>query len=250
MTYPIQRNSRHIFSDDIHQAISDYCAKNSLVLNSFQRSKLEKTLQDTLVFNRKLNYSSRYKAHLIDNAKDLLEIFALRSRVYARLGYDREFPPIIEGLNFDEFDTRSAILFTRNADAVTGTCRVIFDLGKQLPIDKNYSLNTLRGEYGRLAELSRLVIDKPTKGLGKEFKHLTAGVYRIMSDNDADVLVSVMSPEHYPLYRRFGGFEIKDTLPLYGKLDQPFVITAWDVSRISSFFERIFLTGSDQQAAA
>ncbi len=252
MTYPKHPNWNHRLSleGEIAAAIENLCRSRSMVLTLSQRSRLETTLYETLIFNRKLRYESSSGALLAKKATDLLEIFALRHRVYARLGYDREFPPIIEGLNFDDFDGHSAVLFTRYAETVTGTCRVIFDSDDKLPIDKNYSLDPLRREYGRLAELSRLVIDKPTKGLGKEFKHLTAGVYRIMVDNEADALVSVMSPEHYPLYRRFGGFEIKDSLPVYGTLRKPFVITAWDVSRISPFFRKIFLGSVAHQAAA
>ncbi len=253
MTYPghLDWKNRLSLEGEITAAIDKFCTTRSMTLTDAQRSELETTLYNTLVFNRKLRYAhSGGGALLAKKATDLLKIFALRHRVYARLGYDREFPPIIEGLNFDGFDGHSAVLFTRGSGTVTGTCRVIFDSDDKLPIDKNYSLDPLRREYGKLAELSRLVIDKPTKGLGKEFKHLTAGVYRIMLDNDADALVSVMSPEHYPLYRRFGGFEIKDSLPVYGTLQQPFVITAWDVSRISPFFRKIFLDHPAHQTAA
>jgi len=252
MTYPehLDWKNRPSLEREITAAIDKLCTNREITLSNTQRSSLETTLYDTLIFNRKLRYAHSSGALLAKKATDLLEIFALRHRVYARLGYDREFPPIIEGLNFDGFDGHSAVLFTRHSGTLTGTCRVIFDSDDKLPIDKNYSLDPLRREYGKLAELSRLVIDKPTKGLGKEFKHLTAGVYRIMLDNDADALVSVMSPEHYPLYQRFGGFEIKDSLSVYGTLQQPFVITAWDVSRISPFFRKIFLDLPAHQAAA
>jgi len=145
-------------------------------------------------------------------------------------------------MNFDRYDEHAAVLYVRKHGEVTATCRVIFDEGGRLPIDKYYSLDDLRSPHVQLAELSRLIIEKPVKnGLDRSFKHLTAGVYRIMKGNNVGSLVSVMSPEHFGMYENFGGFEQKAQLSVYGDLQKPFVITAWDISRISPFFKRLFL---------
>jgi len=161
-------------------------------LASAQQKAMERTLYRTIVFNRALQWEYSDDVALATDVDTLMEIYALRSRVYKMLGYDKEFPEIIEGMNFDRYDEHAAVLYVRKHGEVTATCRVIFDEGGRLPIDKYYSLDDLRSPHVQLAELS-------------------------------------------------GGFEQKAQLSVYGDLQKPFVITAWDISRISPFFKRLFL---------
>ena len=51
--------------------------------------------------------------------------------------------------------------------------------------------------------------------------------------------------EHFALYSKFGGFEKKALLTSYGALDKPFVITSWDITKVSTFFEKLFLGGRE-----
>lgn len=207
-----------------------------------QQAAMERTLYRTIVFNRALRWEDTSDVALATDVDTLMEIYGLRSRVYKALGYDKEFPEIIEGMNFDRYDEHAAVLYVRKHGKVTATCRVIFDVSGGLPIDTHYSLDGLRKPHVKLAELSRLMIDKPKKnGLDRSFKHLTAGVYHVMKENGGSTLVSVMSPDHFGMYENFGGFEQKAQLSVYGNLHKPFVITAWEIARISPFFKRLFL---------
>ncbi len=200
------------------------------------------TVTKTLHFNRQLQWDNAISdVRLVSTIEELIAVFALRSRIYKKMGYDLEFPDPVFGLNYDDFDTRSAILYTTSNGSVSGTCRVIFDTEAKLPIDKNYSLAYLRTNGNRLAELSRLMIEKETKGLGQEFRWLTKGVFHVMRQNHYDILVSVMVKEHFKMYERFGGFRMEEELPMYGNLSTPFIITSWKISEYSPFFKRIFL---------
>ena len=196
----------------------------------------------TLVFNRTLIWDFSENVFLVQTAEELIGIYRLRSKVYKNLGYDKEFPEIIEGMNFDEYDKNAAILYTQKDGHMTGTCRIIFDTGEKLPIDKNYSLDDIRSMGKDITELSRLVIDKPRKsGLGKEFKYLTSGVFRMLKSNNITRIVSVIKEEHFSLYDKFGGFEKKALLASYGELDKSFLITSWDITQVSTFFKKLFL---------
>jgi hypothetical protein len=168
-----------------------------------------------------------------------MEIFILRSEVYREMNYDSEFPETIKGLNFDEYDECSAIVYSRR-DSVTGTCRLIFDSAeKKLPIDENFSLDYLRKEPRILGEGSRVII-QDRGGLKPEFKLLTTDSYRVLSAYNVD-LVSVMTEEHLKLYHNFGGFSVEKKFQTYGSIDKEFFITLWRTSNISPFFKRIFL---------
>jgi N-acyl-L-homoserine lactone synthetase len=194
------------------------------------------------MFNRSLIWDDSKNVFVVKTAQELIDIYTLRSKVYKNLGYDKEFPEHIEGINFDEYDEHAAILYTVKENQLTGTCRIIFDTRHNLPIDKNYSLDAIRKKGQKLTELSRLIIDKPEKnGLGKEFKHLTSGVFRLLKYNGITRIVSVIMEEHFTLYSKFGGFEKKALLTSYGELNKPFVITSWDITKVSTFFKRLFL---------
>jgi hypothetical protein len=162
------------------------------------------------------------------------------------MGYNKEFPDHIEGINFDYYDEYAAVLYTQTNGKLTGTCRVIFDSEYKLPIDKNFSLDYLRVHENKLAELSRLMIEDETKGLNLEFKHLTIGVYMVMLVNNHTTLMSVMKEEHFSLYEKFGGFGKEASLQTYGDIESPFIITAWEVLKISKFFKKIFLGSKDR----
>jgi len=206
------------------------------------KQRLLQIIHNTIEFNKKLVWSNDEKnVSLATTPEVLIEIYKLRSQVYSKLNYDKEFPDSIKGLNFDSYDEHSAIVYTKSNKRITGTCRVIFDSDKKLPMDKNFSLDYLRDKKKRLAELSRLMITSETKGLSQEPKLLTQSAYMVMKKNESTTLMSVMVHEHFKLYDRFGGFNIEGELKNYGNLSTPFIITSWEVARISPFFKKAFL---------
>ncbi len=220
----------------------DNLLKDFDIKRASDKQKLQQNIQNTIKFNRKLIWSSsKLFLSIVTTPEELLEIYRLRSDIYTKLHYDNEFPNLIKGLSFDSYDEHSAILYTKINGKITGTCRVIFDSCEKLPIDKNYSLDYLRTQKQRLAEVSRLIIDHNTDGLSQEFKLLTRGVYLIISNNTIDNSVSVIKDDHFNLYNKFGGFAIEEHLHTYGNLENPFIITSWDTSKISNFFKRAFL---------
>jgi hypothetical protein len=114
---------------------------------------------------------------------------------------------------------------------------------KKLPLDKNYSLDYLRGKNKKLIELSRVMILKDSNALSQEFKYLTTGVYKIMSLNGVTTLTGVMVKEHFKLYEKFGDFRQEALIKSYGNLGKPFIVTAWhNINNPSKFFKRMFLT--------
>jgi len=147
---------------------------------------------------------------------------------------------MIKGLNFDSYDENSAILYTKVNEVITGTCRVIFDSNKKLPIDSHFSLDCLRKKHN-IAEVSRLSVKHNSSGLNQEFRWLTRGVYLITTKNFITKTVSAIKDEHFRLYKKFGGFSIEKRFKIYGDLPNPSVVTVWDTLKISNFFKRAFL---------
>lgn len=209
---------------------------------SKRRSRMEATIAQSLAFGKRIVWP--YDDTRLAPAREekvLAEIFRLRSRIYTEMGYQKEFPDPVPGYNFDAFDTHSAIFYTHQNGKVTGTCRIVFDTKGALPIDKNYSLDYLRGTNRRLAELSRFIIDANVSGLSPEFKLLIKGMYGIIAHNDIDLAVTVIAREHFRLYEKVGGFQSEALLPTYGTLMRPYIIATWDTTRISPFFKKVFL---------
>lgn len=224
------------------KTIHDILQKYHISATTLQIDELSAIIQKTLYFNRCLFWDSNVKnIALVKTEEELLEIYVLRSKIYAQLHYDKEFPDKIKGLNYDTYDTRSAILYTQSNAEITGTCRIIIDVDKKLPLDKNFSLDYLRQKDKKLAELSRLIIDKKIDGLGQEPRLLTKGAYLVMKYNALTTLVSVMIAEHFKFYDKFGGFKIEDKIEAYGNIGTSFIITSWDIAKISKFFKKVFL---------
>ena len=198
--------------------------------------------QKTIEFNKSLNWDNSIKnVYLATTISELIEVYKIRSQIYKKMGYSVEFKDIINGLNFDKYDTHSAILYTKRDGKVTGTCRLIFDIDKNLPLDKKYSLNFLREQNKTLVELSRLVIKQENKGLSQEPRLLVKGSYIVMKLNNISTLTSVMVKEHFRYYKKFGGFKEEDKIDSFGKIKQPFIITSWDIKDVSPFFTKLFL---------
>jgi len=206
------------------------------------KKKLLDIVRSTISFNKKLSWKNNSEnLYIATTPKELLSIYKLRSDIYNKLNYNHEFPDIIKGLNFDLYDKTSAILYTKINNCITGTCRIIFDSKNKLPIDNNYSLDYMRIKNKQLGEVSRLIINNHNEGLNQEFKTLTQGVYSIILNNSISISLSVITNEHFKLYRKFGGFIIEKKLNTYGHINKPFIISSWDVSKVSNFFKKIFL---------
>lgn len=218
--------------------------QQQLAVELFQkRIFLEKIIEETVAFNRNLNFEKLNKnLNLATSAEELVEVFKLRSEVYTGINYQDEFPDTIEGLNFDKYDTSSAIIYYEKDDKkITGTTRLIFDSQNKLPSEQKFSFDPFRPHHKRIGEISRLIITQESKGLNLEFKYLMAGLHNVFNNNDIGITLSGIKQEHYKLYSKFGGIDIVKEMDSYGKLDTPFLIISWDPSQASKFFQRTFL---------
>lgn len=116
----------------------------------------EKFIDKVLDFNRKINFDTNYEnLKIITTAEELVEIYQLRSEIYGNLGYQNEFPDYLPNMNFDFYDENSAIIYTKNNNEITSTCRLIFDSNKILPIEEKLGGITIQKElesYGHLEQ--------------------------------------------------------------------------------------------------
>ncbi len=225
----------------IHKELLTNLSSYGIKPKENQLQKLALDLEEILNFQQSLKFPKLANIYLASNRKELIEIFTLRSRVYKQMGYDKEFPSFIEGLDYDNYDKSSAILYTKNNSKVTGTCRIIIDSIKKIPLDKNFSFDTFRKQSKTLAELSRLIIEKQNNGLGQEPKLLTKGTYHLLKVNNISTLVSVMKEENFKFYKNFGGFRNIHKFKTYGNLKEPFIVTSWEIAEVSKYFKRFFL---------
>lgn len=212
-------------------------------LELFQkRVFLEQVIEECTAFNKKQNWDdSLTNLILATTVEDLVEVFKLRSEVYTSIEYQDEFPDTLEGLNFDIYDTVSAVICYKNGGKITGTTRLIFDSSHKLPSEEKFSFDTIRRQYPKIGELSRLIAKNGTQGLGMEFKNLMKGAYWFFMLNDIDITLLGIKKEHYKLYSRFGGSQIIAELGNYGKLNLEALILTWNPSEVSDFFKRSFL---------
>lgn len=207
-----------------------------------QRIFLEGVIDNSLSFNRTLNWENPNKnLQLTTTAEDLVNVFKLRSDVYQSINYQDEFPDTIEGLNFDNHDKNSAIIYYKSNNVISGTIKVIYDAGIKLPSEEKYSFDYLRDKYKQLVELSRFVVANNKPGLNQEFKYLFAGVHSLFMNNDIDLVLSSIRQDHYKMYTKFGGTKIEKELTGYGKLDVPFLVLSWNPAEASNFFKKVFL---------
>ncbi len=237
MIYPFMQPTQNKLSSEINASIRGA----GIDLQLANVPNMAEIMYRTLLFNRTLPWRESKHVFLAQTPQELLEIYRLRSTVFGQLTYGKDIPGDIKGLNFDSLDECSAILYTKSEGMITSTCRVIFDSDMHLPIEKTYSFETMKEQGKQIAELSRLARLNTDRALNQDFKYLVLGAYHTMIDNGMDVLVSTMIPEHYSFYRNFGGFNIEKELDSYIGMNRPFLITAWEVSEISSYFKRLYL---------
>lgn len=231
------------FSRTLDYMSNDFNTQQQQMIEIFKsRIFLEEIVEETISFNKKINWDFSLKnLQIVTNVEELIEVFKLRSDVYRSINYQKEFPDTIEGLNFDIYDKKSAIIFYQNDKNITGTTRLIFDSENKLPTDKIYSFDDVRMQYNKIGELSRLIVKHEQKGLNLEFKYLMKGVYLLFIQNDIDITFLGIKKEHYKLYERFGGNQIIKELDNYGSLDLDALILSWNPAEVSDFFKRTFL---------
>lgn len=202
--------------------------------------KLSQDIEDILAFQKKLPNLEIKNLCYPQTKQEIIEVFTLRSRVYKREGYDREFPQFIDGLDYDEYDKTSAVLCVKFNNKITGSCRVVFDSPLKLPIEKNYPFDYLRAQRGELCELSRLVVER--ESLGQEPRLLTKGTYLLLRKKGISTLVSITDKKAYNrYYKNFGGFRVEHEYSGYGKLEKTFIVSSWEIAKVSPFFKRAFL---------
>lgn len=209
-----QRNLEELlvtnFSKRLDYMSNDFNIEQQHALEMFKkRVNLEEIVEETVAFNKNINWDFSVKnLKIVMNVEELIKVFKLRSEVYRDIDYLKEFPDPIEGLNFDIFDKKSAIIFYHNNNTITGTTRLIFDSEYKLPTDKIYSFDAIRKQYSRIGELSRLIVQHEKKGLNLEFKYLMKGAYLLFMLNEIDITLLGIKKEHYKLYEKFGGNSI------------------------------------------
>lgn len=233
MIYPI-------IEKNINFEVNSLLKKHGIEAKLRDINELSKIIKNTIEFNQKLySIGTLDGVSLATSAEDLIDIFILRDEVYREINFSKEFPEVIKGLNFDEYDECSAIVYSKK-DVITGTCRLIFDTSdKKLPMDKKFSLDYLRDKERGLAEASRVII-KNRKGLKQEFKRMTRDSYKILTSYNMNA-VSAMTEKHLKMYKNFGGLTVEKELASYGCINKKFLVTLWDTSKISPFFKRLFL---------
>lgn len=207
-----------------------------------KRVFLDEVIESTLSFNRNLNWDTSTKNLLLTTtAEELLAVYQLRSQVYTDINYQKEFTDSIPGLNFDKFDKNSAIIFYKQNNQISGSCRLIFDSPNELPSENKFSFKNQRTNYNKIAEISRNVVRNRDKGLNVTFKYLMRGIYYAIHLNEVNLSLFSIKDEDMKLFSKFGGIERVKELDSYGEVKKNFLIVSWESKKTSSFFKKLFL---------
>jgi len=220
------------------------------LINSNPESLISKTLPEIELESLLLDISKTFElsglneeifpgTFLLHTPKDILQAMNLRSKVFTPLGYNKEFPEKIKGLNYDEFDEKSLILGYKRNGCITGSIRIILDNHNKLQTDSKLNLDPIR-KKGKIAELSRLVVDPRFQEKGIEFKNLFAGVYLAGKGIEIKNYILSILDKHKHLYDRFGDItEIYSGS--YGSISTECSILSWGLNNPSKMFLRGFL---------
>eukprot|EP01029_Cantina_marsupialis_P011194 TRINITY_DN250974_c0_g1_i11.p1 TRINITY_DN250974_c0_g1~~TRINITY_DN250974_c0_g1_i11.p1 ORF type:complete len:272 (+),score=15.32 TRINITY_DN250974_c0_g1_i11:55-816(+) len=207
-----------------------------------KRIFLEEVIEETIEFNRKLNWDyENSNLKLTKTAEELVEVFKLRSDVFSDKSFQNEFPDTIEGLNFDKFDKHSAVIYYEKEKEVRATIRLIFDSKDKLPTEGKINFDDMREKYNCIGEISRNIVKHRDKGLNQEFKYLMCGIYNIFINNDIDMALSGIRKEHLKLFKKLGGVDVYKELTAYGKLQVPCLVISYNPNEASKFFKKVFL---------
>lgn len=207
-----------------------------------KRILLEEVIEKTITFNKNLEWDTSTKnLSLTTTAEDLIEVFKLRSTIYTEINYQKECPDVIEGLNFDKFDTTSAIIMYKQNKEVTGTCRLIFDSKNKLPTEEKVSFEQQRKQFNKIGEISRNIVKYRNQGLNLEFKYLMRGIYYLTTLNNVDLTLFGIKKDDLKLFSKLGKIEVIKELDSYGEVKKPFLIISRESMTTSNFFKKMFL---------
>jgi hypothetical protein len=233
------------FKIEVDYLSDSFLLQQQLALDLFKkRIFLEKTIDETIAFNKRLTYPKDIKnIQLVTNAEDLIDVFKLRSHVYTEINYQSQFPDTIEGLNFDVYDSHSAVLAYKTNNTMTATAKLIFAKDYELlPSEKNFNLSHIRKEYNKIGEIARLIVKNEKKGLSFEFKYLLAGIYHVFVNNDINMTISCIKKEHTKLYEKFGGGDIVESTDNFATLGVPINILKWNPAESLPYFHKLILS--------
>ena len=229
--------------------------------SSFKRSlkdlrHLESVIEGCVAFRDKINIESVLSngVEVVSNEDDLIKIMRLRSQVFTPMGYNRQFPERIVGLNFDDYDRYSIILMTKRDGEITATSRLILDSELGLQSEKIDDFATiiarLKDENERqgytVAEGSRTAI-LPEYRASVEFKKIVAASYlAARALNVGDVMSSMPTEMFQRLYTKVGMEEV-GRVNNYGELQQSSVLLSWPMEKVTPFFKRAFLSEREEE---
>lgn len=228
------------------ESLDKNLAKFVFIPNLSKKKKLDSIIADVqnCFNNLRLPEYFDYGLKFAITPEEILEVMKLRSKIYTSLGYNKQFPEEINGLNYDDFDRHSLILISRNKNNIVGSLRIVFDSLIGLPSEKMISINNWKKNLN-FAELSRLVVDPNFRSGDKEngslaFNQLFAGTYWTSHLTDLDRYLMVMKDKHAQRYLEFGGVTNLGSTK-YGNLDQDSQILLWNPSLVGDEFSEKIL---------
>jgi hypothetical protein len=184
-------------------------------------------------FNLNLNLVSNMK--IVDNFTEFIETGKFRSKKLSEIGYSKYFQEKIEGINIDEYDSKSIIFNVYEDSKIYASTRLIIDDSGNLPSLIYVPYNIGKEKYN--LEISRLLID-PKYGL--EFRDLIGACVNFGVKNDYKTFISTVKKEHYKYYEKFGNFDFVINIPEYYGLKQESLVIGFSLDNSSNYFKRVF----------
>lgn len=178
------------------------------------------------------------------NSEMFKNVCRLRSEIYTGLKYNNEFK-ITNGLMVDEYDKKSSIFVHTNGEKLIGSTRLVLDSKLKLPTEKYYSFDNFRNKGYKIAEGSRLIVDKSIKESKFSFKYLSGEMIKYAKDKNIDYILATISKEHFKFYKKFGGVEIINDYKKYGNIEKDFITISIDLNNLSPFLNKKFLNIKD-----
>lgn len=226
---------------EIEKFITDYNLKINTHHPGFKNAdsvinELSDLINDSIKFNTK-PWPFCNLVKVIKTPKDFLEVAYLRSLVYKKEGYLKEFPEKIIGLEYQKNDSYSQIFYRKMNGFITSSVKVIFGTYGKLPSETKLNYDKFRKLYKNIFEWSRFVVHPNVKQKLTEMKSNFQAAYYFYTFYNQSLYILTLSKKHFKRYQSYGGITIIKELPEgYGDIEVPFTIVSWDMSKVSRFF--------------
>jgi N-acyl-L-homoserine lactone synthetase len=189
--------------------VNKFIDKNKIIIPNGNKDELVNILAESVKFNRKIDWKNKNRGLVLGHeVSDVLDYFVIRAEIYKKMGYNKEFKPIIPNIECDNYDNNSIFILRKKKDEVIGGLRIIKNTGLGFPTTEKLGWENLGlNPSDKIGESSRLVVKENYKGKDNISQFSTReelyinGLLKIFKLIDIDKVIGTVPENVYPWYK-------------------------------------------------